>query len=99
MSSTDKEVIIKIIQTYLPLTKIYLFGSRARQDNSPESDIDIALDTGATIDQSVLNTIKELIEESAIPFSVDILDVHSISQELKNNILKDGKIWYQSKNV
>lgn len=99
MVSADKETIIKITTTYLPKATIYLFGSRARQDNSPEADIDIALDIGSTIDPFVLSSIKELIDESTIPFSVDVVDIHTVSQKLKNNILKDGIIWYQPKSA
>ncbi len=93
MEKIDKEVIITIIKKHLPRTKIYLFGSRARGDASAESDFDIALDNQSKIDEEIVSLIKEDLEESTIPFTVDIVDLQHISQTLKNEILKDGKLW------
>ena len=59
----------------------------------PESDIDIALDNKSKIDILVLSEIKESIEESTIPFTVDVVDLHDISQDLKKQILKDRVTW------
>ena len=75
------------------MVKIYLFGSRARGDNSPSSDIDIALDVGRKIDLYELSLINEEIEESTIPFTVDVIDLYNVSEDFKKNILKDGKLW------
>lgn len=40
----NKEQIIKVIEIFFPEAKVYLFGSRARGDNSETFDIDIAID-------------------------------------------------------
>lgn len=93
MIDDDQQVLIRIIKKHLPMVKIYLFGSRARGDNSPSSDIDIALDVGRKIDLYELSLIKEEIEESTIPFTVDFIDLYNISEDFKKNILKDGKLW------
>ncbi len=49
-----KETLLAIINTYLPHAVVYLFGSRARRDNREGSDIDIALDVGAAIDDEIM---------------------------------------------
>jgi predicted nucleotidyltransferase len=90
----DQQILTSIIKKHLPLVKIYLFGSRARGDYTPWSDIDVALDTGKKIDLYELSIIKEEIEESSIPFTVDVVDMHNISEDFRKNILKDGKLWY-----
>ncbi|MFA6535787.1 MAG: nucleotidyltransferase domain-containing protein, partial [Candidatus Babeliales bacterium] len=89
MTEQDKQKLIKIITKYLPKAQIYLFGSRARKDNSPRSDIDIAIDNKNKIDNLTLSNIREEIEESTIPFTVDIIDLNNISEDLKKQILKD----------
>ena len=93
MQKQDKDSIIAIIKESLPHAHIYLFGSRARKDHKEESDIDIAIDNNKKIDSHILSTIKEQIEESTIPFTVDIIDLNSISEEFKNEILKDRVLW------
>ena len=93
MTKADQTTIINIVSKHLPKAKIYLFGSRARKDHSSESDIDIALDSNKKIESYTLSLIKEEIEESTIPYTVDVVDVHSISEDLKKQILKDGILW------
>ncbi len=93
INSEDKKILVKIIKKYIPECKIYLFGSRSRKTHFPESDIDIAIDAGKRIDRYLLSNIREDIEESRIPFFVDILDMHDISQDIKDQILKDKILW------
>ena len=93
MIDKDQKTIINIVLKYLPKAKIYLFGSRSRKDHWPESDIDIAVDNNKKIESYTLSLIKEEIEESTIPYTVDIVDIHTISEDLKNKILKDGILW------
>lgn len=94
MNDSDKQILVTIIKKHLPHAQVYLFGSRARGDYTAESDIDIAIDLGKEIDSSLLSQIKEEIEESTIPFTVDIVDLHTISDNFKKQILKDGKLWH-----
>ena len=93
MTHDDKKTIIKTIINLLPNAHIYLFGSRATKTNQPESDIDIAIDAQKKINAFTLSKIKEALEESSIPFTIDILDLHSISLEFKKQILKEGIAW------
>ena len=93
MTEQDKQKLMKIITKYLPKAQIYLFGSRARKDNLPQSDIDITIDNENKIDLLTLSNIKEEIEESTIPFTVDIVDLNNISEDLKKQILKDRIKW------
>jgi uncharacterized protein len=93
MVEHDKEVITTIIKRYLPTALIYLFGSRARKDHSATSDFDIAIDAMKKIDELTLSAIRDGIEESTIPFKVDIIDLHAITDDFKKKILTEGKLW------
>ncbi|MFH1832504.1 MAG: nucleotidyltransferase domain-containing protein [bacterium] len=89
----DKNEIIDIIKKHIPNCKIYLFGSRARGTNRPGSDIDIVLDMGKKIERSLIADINDELEESNIVFGVDVLDFNSISQDIKDQILKERVLW------
>ncbi len=93
MKEAYRDTIVKIISTYLPHAHIYLFGSRARRDHTPESDIDIAVDAGEKIDRTVFGAIKEAFEESTIPFTIDVVDMWAISDDFKKEVLKDRVTW------
>jgi len=76
----------------LPEAKIYLFGSRATEKASPFSDIDIAVESIEPIDGK-LSEIRYTIEESTIPFKVDLVDLAK-APYLKERILQEGIRWH-----
>ena len=73
------------------VTKIVLFGSRARGTNTERSDIDIAV-YGGEFDRFYWD-VKEKINSLLI---FDIIQADSqISDELKKEIKKDGVVIYE----
>jgi predicted nucleotidyltransferase len=72
---------------------VLLFGSRAREDFSQVSDIDIGILPGDNFDQRKLVFLKERIENLNIPYTVDIVDLSRVSEAFKERALKEGIIW------
>jgi len=75
--------------------EIILFGSRARGDNTPYSDVDIALlpqGKGKNI-QKKITLLRYFLEESNIPYKVEIIDLSSASKSFREQVLKEGIIW------
>ncbi len=71
--------------------RIYFFGSRARGDSSRFSDIDIGFLSDRDISKD-LTILRELVEESNIPYKIDIVDL-STNKELKEVVMKEGRRW------
>lgn len=90
-----KELLVKIIATYFPDCRIWLFGSRARKTNKSGADIDIAIDAGRILTMSEMFTIKEAIEESDIPVFVDLVDINDVSDDFLNQIKTEWIEWKQ----
>ena len=88
-----KQLLIDIIEKHLPSTAIYLYGSRAYGKAEECSDVDIAVDAGAVIELGILFKINDDIEESSIPFFVDVVDVYSVSEKFKLGIKKEWVVW------
>ena len=80
-----------LIRQKYAVTKIVLFGSRARGTNTERSDVDIAI-YGGDFD-SFYWDVKENIH-SLLMFDVVQADA-SISDELKKEIAKDGVVIYE----
>jgi len=95
--SVLKETIIKIIRKHVPACDIYLFGSRARKTNRPGADVDIALDAPEPIHFMTIGNIKEDLEESNIPFFVDIVDLKTVSDIFLKEFKQDGILWQSYK--
>ena len=81
-----------LLLSSFPKEKIYLFGSRAKGNASPYSDYDIAIE-GHTSLTHKLTQIKFLIEESQIPYKIDLVDL-SKAPYLKKTIQEEGILWH-----
>ncbi len=90
-----KEKIIQIITKYLPTCSIYLYGSRARKTHQTGSDIDLALDNKSPVSDNILANIRFDIEETNIPLTIDIVDVHAIDRDFYETIYKEWIVWKQ----
>ena len=63
--------------------KVFIFGSRASDKAMKFSDIYIGIETKRKIRGSTIEEIKELFEESDIPYTVDVVDFSDVSDKFK----------------
>lgn len=76
------------IQSEFRVTGLYLFGSMARGDNRPDSDVDILVDMPPKI--ILMSALKDYLEQ-LLHSSVDIVRRHSkLSSRFLNQISKDS---------
>jgi predicted nucleotidyltransferase len=74
--------------------KTWLFGSRAAGTARSFSDIDIALDAGTNpVSRDLLVRLSCALEESHIPFRVDIVDMHAVNPAVRESIIREGQLW------
>ncbi|MBM4160397.1 MAG: nucleotidyltransferase domain-containing protein [Ignavibacteria bacterium] len=84
-----RDVVDAIVRHASP-RKIIIYGSRARGDFSPTSDIDIALETDNK------NFIKNVIvDEVRTLLKIDIVDLDEVNDELRPEIVREGVIIYE----
>ena len=77
------------------IEKVILFGSRARGDNHPSSDIDLAFYT-SNLTHSEQNFIEFSIQEIPTHIKIDIVFMDRIKiEDLIKNIKKDGVVLYE----
>lgn len=73
--------------------KVFLFGSRAKGTARSRSDIDIALLSDQPLPLLLISQLKEKIEESTIPYQVDVVDLNAVSPTFRKKVLTEGKPW------
>lgn len=83
------------------VTKIILYGSRARGDNSARSDIDLAIET-LNLDRSLWAEVWQIVESADTLLKIDCVHLN-LAAARKNDplcaaILRDGKILYRKEN-
>lgn len=73
--------------------KVWLFGSHAKQTAHRFSDIDIAILPVGQLKLSFISELKEKIEESSIPYSVDVVDLSQTDENFRNKVFTEGILW------
>lgn len=79
-----------IFLKYKEIEKVLLFGSRGREDNKYNSDVDLCL-FGENITHLIQAKVFMDIDEINTPLSFDILNFNELTKkELIDNIINEG---------
>jgi len=83
---------IKSVFASIPeVSSAVLYGSRARGDYKPYSDLDISV-SGNKLTRSHLAQLETKLDDLLLPFFIDLNDIRTISNPaLLANIQRDGK--------
>ncbi|NOR69312.1 MAG: nicotinamide-nucleotide amidohydrolase family protein [Methylomarinum sp.] len=89
------EIFLKqLLKQKLPENSHYfLFGSRAKGSASEMADIDIGILAELAIPKKIINNINEEIEESFVPYKVDLIDFKVASEAFTQQALKKVIPW------
>lgn len=66
---------------------VFVFGSRARGDYKKFSDLDILIE--GEVSTTLLSRIRESLEESTLPFRVDIVSMQDLADSYRAGVLRD----------
>ena len=89
-------MVLAILRAQPEVERAVVYGSRARGDNQPYSDIDLTL-SGESLTERTLSEIAEALEDSALPYLVDLSDFAEISNErLRTIIEREGVEIYRT---
>lgn len=72
---------------------VYLFGSWASGTPGPGSDIDVAIDPLEPLPPGVLARVRETLEESTVPYRVDVVDLGDTASEFRERVIREGIPW------
>ena len=74
-----------------PQARIYLYGSRAKGDNRWNSDYDLWID--GEISSRKLVELIEKLEESVVPFRVEIVTTQQLTGRFGERVKQEAKPW------
>lgn len=84
-------IVWKVLQAHLPGVPVWVFGSRARGQAKPFSDLDLALMTEQPLAWDQLADLQEAFSTSDLPFRVDLVDWASAQAGFKSVIASQGR--------
>lgn len=99
ISEKSVNQILKTIASYPEVEQVLIFGSRAKGNFKPGSDIDLAI-TGPDCTTETAIKMRGILNETVpIPYHVDIICMNDLQHtELKEHILRVGQVFYKSPN-
>jgi predicted nucleotidyltransferase len=75
----------------LALKRAILFGSRARVDARPDSDIDLAFEHGSS-DAEWAAFVNDMSDSAPTLLSLDLVDLARVEPTLRAHILREGRV-------
>ena len=93
ISSRQRTTLISLLERHLPNTAAWVFGSRVAWTSQPHSDLDMVV--FATPKQKLqVSALREALEESNLPFRVDLLVWGEIPDEFKVEIERTHVVFF-----
>lgn len=97
MKASEISMVSDILGKYLPHdAQCWVFGSRARKDAKPYSDLDLAIDMhGKLASLEILAALSVDFDESDLPYKVDLIDWNSIDNTFQKHIILDRILFFK----
>lgn len=96
LSDSDIKKIHSVFYLHPEIEKAILFGSRAKGNYKPASDIDLTL-IGDNLTLTIQQKIENELDDLLLPYKFDISIYHTISSnELVNHIKKVGQVFFHN---
>lgn len=92
LSDAQLSLLRQLLSIHAPDVRVWAFGSRVKGTAKAWSDLDLALIAEQVLPQQQLFKLQDALEESDLPFKVDLVDWHDISTEFQQLILKNYQV-------
>ncbi len=100
LKQRDLDYLIKALEQFPEIEIAIIFGSRAKGNYKPASDLDIVVKGERIADNTILKLLDLLEEELPLPYFIDLLHYEKINnKELKEHIDRMGKVFYSKAHV
>jgi uncharacterized protein len=94
LTATVLAMLREVFANYPAVTEVRLYGSRAKGNFRPSSDIDLSIMDKAVTDTQLMKMEND-IDDLPLPYSVDLSLFHHIDNPtLAEHILRIGKVFY-----
>ena len=95
------DIVKQIVLKHVPKNEfaVFLFGSRAAGNANSLSDIDVGIMGTKPLPTLIMADLDSDLEESIVPFKIDLIDFYQADKAFKNEALSSIQIWNCPKNI
>ncbi|MBX9916946.1 MAG: nucleotidyltransferase domain-containing protein [Nitrosomonas sp.] len=93
----QRKILLDLLNDYLPDVTVWAYGSRIKGTARPQSDLDLAV-FAATEQKRAVAALKEALEESQLPFRVDLFVWDEIPVQFRENIQQAHMVLVNSRS-
>lgn len=72
--------------------RVFCYGSRARGDHQPFSDLDIMIEADADL-SALVSELVEQLSNSNFPYKVDLVELRDFAESYKAGYQRDKRPW------
>jgi predicted nucleotidyltransferase len=95
LKNSEKKAINTVFNKYIIIDKVLIYGSRAKGNFKPYSDIDLTI-IAENLKLTTLQEIETELDDLLLPYKFDISIFSQISNEdLLNHIERVGQLFYE----
>ena len=99
LSPSTIQALCEVFQRYPQVERVVLYGSRARGNYRPGSDIDLVME-GRELNLTELQRIECELDDLLLPYKIDLSVLHHIQNpELLAQIQAVGSVFYEKPEV
>jgi len=85
LTPAQQALLMQLMQQFIPGIRVWAFGSRVKGNTRPSSDLDLVVFSKPS-QRSQVFALQEALEESNLPFNVDLLIWDEIPDNFKTTI-------------
>ena len=101
LSAVDPRIAeaVRRIVAFLSPQRVILYGSRARGDNVPKSDIDLAVDAppGRHRVRAHFDLLGNLERDPPTLLGIDIVFLDEVGEEFRLRVVREGQVLYEQR--
>jgi len=94
-----REEIIGIVAELCPRATLILFGSRAKEKNSFNSDFDLVIRSEERIGTGLYFQLLERVEILDTLKNIEIIDYHDLDEDFRRIVAEEGITWYDGSSA
>lgn len=98
ISTAQRITLASLFEQYLPSVLVWAFGSRVKGNFRPDSDLDLVV-FSKPAQSALVSELREALEESSLPFSVDVLVWDEVGSDFRDHILENYAVFERDESL